>query len=522
MFNNRFNPRFHWQMNREKITHKKILISLLIVISILSVFLIFRKYYFVSGKSIDLEELIPAETKAVLKISTSNLIVNQKDSNQKDSILLNSLFNSGLNLANYLSNEHETDFFINNIDKDIYWMENSPDAQLILFKIKDINLSYDYWKEIINNSKIIEYNKKIIYEYGFDFPKVNNYFLPNRDNQIYISYLNDYIFCISNNLDFVKLVSDRYKEASKIDYLRSIKEELSNYFNEQNSLVLEVREYQNLKESFSWVKNLSFLIQDDQSSFVIKFKVKSKKLELFLNNLDDNQQTIDLSVFKNELLNDFSIYYANLGINYQEEYLNLNQDINYFLKNNIESLYNINFGEEFKTIIGPYYFLKYQNDNFLLLSKDLEKMKSVYKNILAHLYPQSRNMILPDGSSVIEYYSDLNLLELKEQENNDLIWYYADLPGDVDFYLVQYDDWYILTNFREKIVELSKNKEKFYKILNYDYKNYFQELLVLNFNNSEQNKYFPWLDLLPGFYRRLNFVNLTEDGSNKAFLEVIH
>lgn len=512
IFKPNFNPQFHWQMDKKKIARKKVLIFGLILVLILSVFFIFKRYYFVSGRSIDLEELIPDQNKAVLKISLLNLI-----NNQEDSSILNSLFYNGLGLRDILEEEKKQNFFINNIDQDIYWLEKDKESQLILFKIKDIDLLKDVWKSIVNDSNHIEYNKRNIYEYSKE--EKNNIFLPN--DRVYISYLNDYIFSISNDLEFSKMIVDQYKEASKIDYLGSIKDELSNYFIEQNALVLAVNNYNDLENSFSWIKNLSFLNKENKNSFQISLKIKSKKVELVFDDYSYNRK-IDLSPFDENLLDDMVLYYSNLGVDVmEEEKLVFDENLNFFLKNNIENIYNLDLREKLRSINHPYYFLGYKENNFLIISRQ-EEMKEVYKKILAHLNPQTRNMVLPDGSSTVEYYADYNKIDLKQEDNNGLLWYYADLLGNIGFYLVQYDDWYILTNFKEKIVELSKNKEEFYNILDLSNKKGFKEFLVLNLYKIADKNVFPWLKLFPKTYQRLNFVNLAENGSNKVFFGLIH
>jgi hypothetical protein len=511
MFDQKFNPEFHWQMYQKKKNYKIFLFVFLILILFLSIFFIFKKYYFISGRNISLDQLVPDNTKTLLTINVEDILKNEKGS---------LIFEKGL--KDFLENDEKIQSFIRGIGKDVYWLENSSNSQAFLFKAVEINLI----KNIFNTSgdnpdNIIDFNNKLIYE--LEVANVNNSFLPTLENKIYITYLNNYLFCMSNNLDFIKDVIDKYKESLKIDYFRSIKDELTSYFDEQRTLMLKIMDYDDIDNSLSWVKNLAFIIQEeDDTSFVIKFKISSRKAELLFNNSQDTTQRFDISRMSENLLEDYLIYYSNLGIEYNSGILNLSNTLDNFLKNNIEGLYNINFKEELLNITSPYYFLMYSDNNFLIINKDSEKMRSIYQNILADFKPQTRIMVLPDGKNAIEYYIDPKIINLKEQEINNLVWFYEDLPQNPGFYLVKYGDYYVLTNFKEKVIELSENQEKFCKILRCDKERPLNEILMLNLANIDQKEYLPWLDLFSNSYNKLNFINFTENGENKAFFELIH
>ena len=287
--------------------------------------------------------------------------------------------------------------------------------------------------------------------------------------------------------------------------------------------MLKVTDYSEIGNSLSWIKNLSFIItNENKDSFVIKFKIGFKRAELLFSDSDDASQKIDINRIDKNLSDDFLIYYNNFKTDNASDILNLNKNIDNYLENNIESLYNMDFKRELSNINSPYHFLMYPDNHFLTISKDSERMKSIYQNILANLKPQTRVMILPDGTSAIEYYVDSSLIELKEQQTNGIIWYYADLPGNIDFYLAQYNDWYILTNFREKVVELLENQEEFCRLLRCNDESSLNEILMLNLNHFDQKEHLPWLNLFSDSYNRLNFINLTENGQNKLFFELIH
>jgi hypothetical protein len=510
MFDQKFNPEFHWQMDQKKTTYKKSLIIFLVLILLLSIFFIFKKYYFVSGRNISLDQLVPDNTKALLTIDVDDILKNEKGS---------LIFEIGF--KDFLENNEKMQFFVKGIGKDIYWLENSSNSQAFLFKVADIDLIKDSFNMSDDNSEDIKFNNKTIY--GLNVDNVHNLFLPTSENKIYITYLNDYLFSMSNDLDFIKNVIDKYKESLKIDYFGAIKDELASYFHEQKTLMLKVMDYEAIESSSSWIKNLSFVTQEDNgNSFVIKFKISSRKAELLFNNSQDTTQRFDISRMSENLLDDYLIYYSNLGIDYNSDVLNLSNTLDSFLKNNIESLYNINFKDELLNITSPYYFLMYSNNNFLIINKDSERMRSIYQNILAHFKPQTRIMVLPDGTNATEYYIDPKIIDLKEQKTNDLIWFYEDLPGNVSFYLVKYGDYYILTNFKEKIIELSENQEEFCKILRCDKEKFSNEILMLNLEDINQKEYLPWLNLFSEDYNRLKFINFAEDGESKVFFELIH
>jgi hypothetical protein len=508
MFEYNFNPEFHWQMDQKKTTRKKVLFIFVVLILLLSVFFIFKKYYFVSGRNISLEQLVPENVKALLTINTNDVIKNEKGS---------LIFKEGL--KDFLKEDEKVDAFVKSIVKDIYWMEKSPDSQTFLFKMTDIELVKDHFNNIAGNSESIGFNNQVIYK--SDIENTDNIFLPVLDNKIYITYLNDYIFCISNDLDSTKDIINKYKEAKKIDYFGAIKDELSGYFQEQTTLMLKVLDYPEIEDSSSWIKNLSFITQGDRKdSFILKFKVGLKRAELLFNDSDDISQRVRMNKVDGNLFDDALLHYSNLSLNYSDS-LDLGDNLNKFLQNNIEGLYNTNFKSKLLSS-SPYHILAYSNNKFLTLSKDFEKMKSVYQNILAHLSPQTRTMILPDGTSAIEYYADVSNLELKEQEENSFVKYYVDLPVNTDIYLYQYNNWYILTNFKEKLIELSENQNKFCELVNCNAQDSFNEVLTLNIDSLEQRGYLPWLSIFSRSYNRLNFTNFTENGENKLFFELIH
>lgn len=510
MFGQKFNPEFHWQMYQKKKNYKKFLIVFLVVLLFLSLFFIFKKYYFVSGRNINLDQLVPDNTKVLLTIDTDDIFENERGS---------LIFETGL--KDFLKNDEKIKSFIKGIGKDVYWLENSSNSQAFLFKVTEINLIKDSFEISNDSSENIDFNNKLIHK--LELSNVNNPFLPSLENKIYITYLNDYLFCMSNNLDFIKNVIDKYKESLKIDYFRSIKDELASYFHEQRTLMLKVIDYDAIENSSSWINNLSFITNEiNGNSFVIKFKISSRKAELLFNNSQDTTQRFDISRMGKNLLDDYLIYYSNLGIEYNSDILNLSRTLDIFLKNNIEALYNINFREELLNITPPYYFLMYPDNNFLIINKDSEKMRSIYQNILAHFKPQTRIMILPDGTNATEYYVDPKIIDLKEQETDNLVWFYEDLPGNVDFYLVKYEDYYILSNFKEKVIELSENQEEFCKILLCNKERPLNEILMLNLKNIDQKEYLPWLNLFTSSYDRLNFINFTDNGGNKMFFELIH
>jgi hypothetical protein len=507
MFEHNFNPEFHWQMDQKRTIRKKVLYIFVVLILLLSVFFIFKKYYFVSGRNIGLEQLVPENIKALLTIDAKDIIKN-------DQGLL--IFEMGL--KDFLGDDEKTNSVIEKIGKNVYWMEKSSDSQALLFKITDMESIKDNFNLRTEDLEEIEFNNKVIYKLNIE--NSSNSFIPISDNKIYITYVNNYILCLSNNLDFTKDILNEYKEAIKIDYFGAIKDELNDYFQEQTTLLLKVSDYSQIGESSSWIKNLSFVNTEDNNSFVMKFKVGLRRAELLFNNSDDISQRVKMNKVNETLFKDAVFHYSNLNVNYND-ILELDNNLNELLENNIEGLYNTNLKSKLLTN-APYHLLVYPDNKFLTFSKDFEKNKGIYKNILAHLSPQTRNMLLPDGTSAREYYADPSSFELKEQEEGSYIKYYADLPGNTDISLFKYNDWYILTNFKDKLVELTENQDKLCKLLNCDAKEIFNEVLTLNIGDLGKKEYLPWLDLFSKEYSRLNFTNYTEDGENKLFFELIH
>ena len=508
MFEHNFNPEFHWQMDQKKTLRKRVLFILLILVLLLSLFFIFKRYYFVSGRSIALKQLVPEDIKAILAIDASDIIKNDQG-----------FLALEMGLRDFLKNDEHLNSFVNNIGKNVYWLEQSTNSQALLFKIEDIKLVQENFNSIMEGSEKIEFKNKIIYQKNVK--NVSNPLIPISNNKVYLTYVNDYIFCLSNDLDFIKDILNKYQEASKIDYFGAIKDEFSDYFQEQTTLMLRVVDYDHIEESVSWIKNLSFLTAGDQNnSFVLKFKLGLRRAELLFNDSADPYQRVDLKKINGDLFHDAILHYSNFNINYNDQ-LHLSQNIDQFLQNNLEGLYNTNLKSKLFSN-SPYHILFYPDNKFLGLSKDSEKMKAVYRNILAHLSPQTRIMILPDGSSATEYYADASRVELQEQEENGLIQYYTNLSEDTDFYLFQSNDWYILTNFKEKLGELTENQDKFCQLINCDISDSFQEVLTLNIDKLGSEEYLPWLNLFSKSYHQLNFTNFTENGENKVFLELIH
>lgn len=510
-----FSPEFHWQIIKKQKIRKRVLVIFLGLILLLSILFIFKKYYFVSGRSIGLDQLVSNNIKAVLRISVPKVL-----DKRRDSLSLRRQFISALQY--YFNDDTEkTDLLINNIGKTIYWMEKTNDSQVLLFKINNIEIIKEIFNSIALKLEDVRFNGKTIYELNVNWP--NNQIMPLKDDKLYVSYLNNYIACVGNDIEFIQDIINKYKEALRIDYFKSLKDEFGRYFQEQADLKLEVNDYNDIKSSSSWLKILSFINQDtDKNSFIAELNIESNKIELLLNNLDSVNQRIDINKLDSDWFNNFTVYYSNLNIKYEDRFLDLGKNIDYYLKTNIESLYNLNFKDELLNIGLPFYFIMYPKDNFLIISRDSERLMLIYKHILSHFKPKTRIMTLPDKTQAIEYYIDPEIIELKTRQDDNIVWYYDDLPGNINFYLVEYNDWYILSNFKEKIIELSQNYEKFCELLSCSDKQVISELLMLNLNNFDKTEYLPWITMFSDYYNKLIFANFSRNNDINMVFQLIH
>ncbi len=519
MFEQKFNPEFHWQINRKLVTYKKIIFSIIIIFLALFSFFIFRRYYLVADRSISLSQLVPDDVRVTLSISTFDIV-----KNKRNLFLFDKSWQSELGLKEYLDTNQQSNVLVDNIGSEIYWLERGSESQTLLLKIRDVIRLKAKLKTLLGNAEQIKFDNKTIYGLGVE--PSNNYFLPiseNTEAKIYIVYLNNYVFVASNNLDFTKDIIRKYREFQKMSYLTAIKNKITYSFKEQKALILKVNNYNELENSLSWIKKLSFITAGNKKSFVLKLGVGLGKMELLFNDSQNLRQRVGRHrpSLDNKLFDNLVLYYSNVNAKTDSE-INFNDNISHFLQNNIEGLYNFNFKEELLNTNFTYNFLLYPQKKFLLITKDADRLKRVYRNLLAHLKPSTRIMILPDGNKVTEYYSDSSLIKLKAKANENLIWYYADLKGKVNFYLVQDQDRYILSNSKEKVIELAKSKDKLCKLLNCNEKVSFKEKLMLNLQNIDGKKYFPWLNLFSKTYSKINFVSWSENEQNNLFFELIH
>lgn len=526
MFKEKFNPEFHWQTVQRHVLNKRIFFIVLGLILALSVLFIFQRYYFVSGRSIDLDQLIPEDAKAVLKFYTPQLFSEEIGLSTEDFQFI---------LRDYFQGDvAKSSLFFKNIEKNIYWIEDSINTQSFLFKTNNIE-NIEYLFSFFEKQEIFKENGKVVYELNVDFPK-NELLNSREDNspdcrdkcggKIYLSYLNKYIFCISNDLDLTNKIIDKYKEASKIGYLKALKNELSNYFKESVPLKLEIKNYENIQNSQSWIKNLAWAVENlENKSLTLKLKTFWDKLKILVYNSNEYFPNFSIDREINETWGDFLIYYNNRGI-YDMANLYFSDNINYFLLNNIAGPYNIDFKQELSEIDQPFNFLLYPDSKFLLISKDSEKLIFLYKKILAHFNPQTRKMILPDNTEAQEYYLDPSLIQLKQKEDLGMTWYYGDFDQISGFYLLKLDNQYILSNFREKVLEVNQEKDKFNTIFDLLDKNSIQEILTINFKNIINKENYFKLNTLFSTYNRLNLINFSEIRDKKSqirlFFELIH
>ena len=513
-----FNPEFHWQIDRKRKSRKTIIICFLILFLFLSIFFIFKKYYFISGRNIILKELVPDNAKVVLSMSVSKIF-----GNKKDSLSMSDELRSGLQY--YLKQSTEKiNVFLDNIEKEIYWVEKDNDSQFLLLKIKNLEVIKNFLYSVTEDSKDIRLNGKIIHELSVDW--INNPILPLSDNKIYISYLGNHILCVSNDVNLNNDIIDKYKGRLKLSYFRNLKDEFSKYFKEQTAASLKIKHYPDIQNSHSWINNFSFLskaVKDNEIDAGLN--INMNKISLFISSLENIDKFFIENVFRKipqNYLGDFIIYYSNTGIQYDLDSLQFSENIDNYFHENIESLYNINLQDEIIDIYMPIYFIGYSDKDFVFISKDSEKLTDLYKKMLSHLKPKTRTKILPDKTYAIEYYIDPDSIELKTKQANNMDWYYDDVSGEIMFYLAKYEDWYILSSFKEKIIKLTENKENFYKLLNYSSDIPDNEILILNLKNINASSYLPWISSFSQEYNYLNFANFSKKGDINVFFRLIH
>ncbi|MCD4705375.1 hypothetical protein K8R66_04860 [bacterium] len=502
MFNQKFNPEFHWQTEKKEQNNKKYLLLLLILSVIFILLFIFFKSYFISDKNIILEELIPDNAQAVLGINDFQKFIG----NYKDSEFLK---NINKEMGNYLSSS-ENIGFTDQINKGFYWAEFSADSQIIILGVDKFSL-----KSFLNDSNV-NFEIKDDQIYKLSSLELKNRFLNSSEGNIYLTQANDYILIVSNNLDKIRESQNKYRNSRRWDYWKSLKDDFNKYFKNQTDLEIKVNDYELIAESNSFLKDLSFLTKNlEDRSFSIKIAVGNKSTDIYIENYSDinNKLLADnyINDFYQNLPHDFVSFY---DLRFNNRNFSFSSEVSAFLGNNIENIYNINIVEDLQKIDNGSLLL-FKNNKFMAFSPEKQALEDVYRKILAFSSPNTRTVVFPDQSRAVEYYFDPNSVELKVLEENNISWFYANQADNMGFELVKCNDYYIFGNFRDKILDFCNNNA--YSLnKNQEY----SEILLFNASQMENSsKYLPFLDKFTRNYNYIDLINFSNNGHIEVFFK---
>ena len=510
-FNTSFNPEFNWQRDAKFKSRKKILKFSLVFFCIFIFIFLIQKYYFISDKNITLRSIIPDESKAVLHISNSSKMFNIEKNKSEFSQKVEE------KLSYYLNNNTElADLLLKNIEDGIYWIEYDNNSQAILLKVKNLSDINNKFVKVFENVENYEYRNKKIYKTQVNWE--NNKFLPIENDFLYVSYLNDYTISVSNSSDLINKIIDKYQDNLRFDYFSSIKNEFNKYFVYYSDIEMKVNNYENINTSKSWLKNVSFVTNNlSDKTFFMKLNNDSKMSELSIatsegigNKLKSEDEIEKISKIFGE---EFLFYYSNMNSVSNIDNLDFGEDIDNYLSINIGNLYNINLKNELINVNTPYSFILYPDSKFVLTSSDFDVVSNIYKKILAHYKPSERQMSLPDGSRVTEYYMDSNSIDLKTYQDNNLVWYYDDLPDVSSFDMVKCANRYILSNSKDYIYKFCQDS-----LVNIDF-NVVNEIFVSNIDNLEkQSNILPFMELFNIKPKKLNFIDFADKNNTIQML----
>ncbi|MDD3284032.1 MAG: hypothetical protein PHZ07_00375 [Patescibacteria group bacterium] len=500
-FNTNFNPEFNWQ-KEAKFKHRKKITKFSLILFCIFVFIfLMQKYYFISDKNITLSSIIPDESKAIFHISNSSKIFNVEKNK--------SIFSQKTKekLSYYLNDNTEfTDLFLRSIEDGFYWIEYDNDSQAFLFKVKDLSDIKSKFLETFKSVENYDYRNKKIYKTQVNWEK--NKFLPIENNFLYISYLNNYTISVSNSSDLINKIIDKYQDNLRFDYLSSIKDKFNKYFVYYSDIDLKINDYEDIDNSKSWLKDISFIIKDStDKTFFIKLNNSSKMSELSLStseNIGDKLKLEEeIKVISKIFGEDFLFYYNSIKSISNVNNTNLGKNIDDYLSVNIGGLYNINLKEDILNIKNPYFFVLYPKDKFVLMANDFDSISNIYRKMLAHYKPLERQMFLPDGSRVTEYYMNANSIDLKMYQDGDLVWYYDDLPSIPSFDMVKCANRYILSNSKNYIYKFCQNGSEIDPDLGF-----INEIFISNIDNLDnKSNILPFTELFNIKLKNINFID---------------
>lgn len=435
----KFHPEFHWQLEQKTESRKKLLIIFLILCFVFGAFFTIKKLFFIPEKNIALESLAPDSSKIVFSINKIDFLLKKVGQNRVISYIEKYTDGSNFRAGNVISK----------LNKELVFAEGENNSQILIIKTK----SSDFLQTDIFGSRKTEeldFNDKKVYLTDFYFDDKN---LFNKKDKIYFVKLNEYIFCVSNDEEYLKESVSKYINIEKNKFKDNKK---VNYFTDKAVLNINISDY-DLSKSNSFVKNLSFLnnmLSANTGNIEIDFSSNSADLYISKsNNFDKNKITQALGYYFLPDLNNSYFYYKNFTDTTSDSGKSL---LNYTLQN-INT--NISITNE---VIGTKNLglIIYKNRNFLAESEDINSISSVFKKLLSIYYPGTRRMSLPDDTVAVEYFANPENVELKELIDKDFIWYYTDTPEKINYEMLKCNDKFFVSSDKQKIINYCTNRDK--------------------------------------------------------------
>lgn len=435
----KFHPEFHWQLEQKTENRKKLLIIFLILCFVFGAYFVIKKTFFVPEKNIALESLVSDNSKIVFDINKIDFLIKKIGQDKSISYIEKYTDGSNFRAGNVVSK----------LSKELVFSENSNNSQILLIKTKSATFLQS---DIIGSRKIDEenYNGKKIYSTDYYFEDQN---LFTKKDKIYFVKLNEYIFCISNDKDYLNETINKYIniEKNKFKNIESV-----NYFADKAVLNIGIYDY-DLSRSNSFVKNLSFLntaLSSNAGNIEIDFSLNHTDLFISNNkNFDKNKIIETLGYYFIPDLNNNYFYYKNFSDSIDDSSKNLLSFVSDHINTNVsikdEIINTKNLG-----------LMIYKNGNFLVSSEDMNSVSNVFKKLLSVYFPGTRRLNLPDDTVSVEYFADSQNVELKELQDKDFTWYYSDTPEKSNYEMLKCNDLFFVSKDKQKIINYCTNRDK--------------------------------------------------------------
>lgn len=425
------------------------------------IFLVY-KTFFIPEKNLSLISLIPENVKVVMNINKIDNIF-RKIGQEK--------------IVSYIKLYTENDDYrarniFSKLKKEIVWLEDANNSQILMLKTSSATLlENDIFLDKKNGE--IEFLDKKIINTKFNFPEKNIF---SKKDNIYFVKLNEYIFCISNDLEFLKQIIQKYDNLSKNKF-KNVKN--VNYLENISMLTFEIKDY-DLNQSTSFVKNLSFLnkvLSDKNLKLEIDFLQNSMDVFVFKNDNFEKSKIIGgLNYYYfQDLLKD-SFYYKN----FSQENVEIDKQLLNYISQSVNS--NVDISNEIfdsqETGI-----MVYKNGNFLLESADFESVSRIFRKLLSISVPDTRKFNLPDGGIAYEYFANPENINLKEYNDGNFIWYYDENIKNQKFEMVKCNDLFFVSNDKQKIINFCTNRDRTNMLFNKKQEN-IKRVFFVDFKNN--------------------------------------